>query len=47
LGKLLIKTGGGPLMKKLLMLAAVLAVVLGVAGHKGEGQLNPRRSKND
>jgi hypothetical protein len=34
-------------MKKLLMLAAGLAVVLGVAGPKGEGQLNPRRSKND
>jgi len=43
LGKLLKKIGGGPLMKKLLMLAAVLAVVLVVAGHKGEGQLNPRR----
>jgi hypothetical protein len=47
LGKLLIKIGGGPLMKKLLMLAAVLAVVLVIAGHNGEGQLNPRRSKND
>jgi hypothetical protein len=34
-------------MKKLLMLAAVLAVVLVVAGHNGEGQLNPRSSKND
>jgi hypothetical protein len=34
-------------MKKLLMLAAVLAVVLVVAGHNAEGQLNPRRSKND
>ena len=30
-------------MKKLLMLAAVLAVVLVIAGHKGERQLNPRR----
>jgi CTP:molybdopterin cytidylyltransferase MocA len=47
LGKLLIKIGGGPLMKKLLMLATVLADVLVVAGHKEEGQLNPRRSKND
>jgi hypothetical protein len=47
LGKLPIKIGGGPLMKKLLMLAAVLAEVLVVAGHKGEEQLNPRRSKND
>ncbi len=34
-------------MKKLLMLAEVLTVVLVVAGHNGEGQLNPRRSKND
>jgi hypothetical protein len=34
-------------MKKLLMLAAVLGVALVVAGHNGEGQLNPRRSKND
>jgi len=47
LGKLLIKIGGGPLMKKLVMLVAVLAVVLMVAGHNGEEQLNPRRSKND
>ena len=47
MGKLLIKIGGGPLMKKVLKLAAVLAVVLGVAGDKGEGQLNPRRSEND
>jgi len=37
LGKLLIKIGGGPLMKKLSMLAAALAEVLVVAGHKGEG----------
>jgi hypothetical protein len=47
LGKLLIKIGGGPLMKKLLVLAAELAVVLRVPVHKGEKQLNPRRSKND
>ena len=47
MGKLLIKIGGGPLMKKLLMLAAVLTVVLVVAGYNGEGQLNPRSSKND
>ena len=47
MGKLLIKIGGGPLMKKLLMPAAVLAVVSVVAGHTGEKQLNPRRSKND
>ena len=32
-------------MKKLVMLVAVLAVVLMVAGHNGEGQLNRRRSR--